>query len=793
MIEAVPSTPGPLLCVQPDCTGAIEDGYCDVCGRPPVRTTPAAYAPDEDSSATSHMPPPRLNSAAAQSDSTSAGVGTKDSGTSQIGAATSSRPSGGTSTTSRSSITRGRLGEGLVMIPPVPYRDPSTVVLRNPELAEAKRFCAEGHPVGRSRDGEPGRLQGFCPQCGTAFDFRIKLQPGEVVNNHFRIVGCIAHGGLGWVYLAQDTHLDDHWRVLKGLLDSGDASAMAAAINERRFLVQVQHPNIVIIYDFVNHGGASYIVMEYVGGASLKEIRTRPRESANGDLVDQQHVESGQIPEQGARVGRPIPLGDAIAYILEILPALAYLHSRGYLYCDFKPDNVIHSADQIKLIDLGAVRSVDDNVSDIYGTPGYRAPEIEHVGPSVSSDLYTVARTLAVLTFDFHGYQTRHAYSLPPAAKVPLFTRYPAFHAFLLRATNADPALRFQNAADMRDQLLGVLRQVVATDRFIAHAKGLGAPDQTLPSAEPSKFFGTEQLADPDSPAWRTLPLPLVNIDDPGAGILANLPTDPDQIAVALGSAPPTAEILLRRARAAIESGDLDSARATLDAFRGTHGPRWRLDWWHGILRLAANDPPAAVRAFATVAAWLPGEFAPRLALAVAHEAAGQPALAADEYRVVAFGDSTMSSALFGLSRCCLALGDRTGATSALALVPDQSVAATAARVRRFEAFVATVAGSAPTLADLCNASTVMAGMRIEPAVRLRLTRDLCQAGLELLGANGTAADPDVQIAGFAFTEAAIRGALEQTNRGLARLATSDAERVALVDQANACRPWTTT
>ena len=65
--------------------------------------------------------------------------------------------------------------------------------------------------------------------------------------------------------------------VLKGLLNTGDADAMAAAVAERQFLAQVEHPNIVRIYNFVQHadaaGSAGYIVMEYVGGKSLKQIR----------------------------------------------------------------------------------------------------------------------------------------------------------------------------------------------------------------------------------------------------------------------------------------------------------------------------------------------------------------------------------------------------------------------------------------------------------------------------------------------------------------------------------------
>ena len=208
------------------------------------------------------------------------------------------------------------------------------------------------------------------------------------------MVGCIAHGGMGWIYLARDRNVSDRWVVLKGLLNSSDDDAMAAALAERRFLAEVEHPNIVKIFNFVQHESSGYIVMEYVGGQSLKQILTARRE-ANGGAPD------------------PLPPAMAIAYMLEILPALGYLHRLGLLFCDFKIDNVIQTQHSLKLIDLGGVYRMDDPSASVFGTVGYQAPEIASSGPSIASDLFTVARTLAVLCFDFRGYQSNFRFTLP--------------------------------------------------------------------------------------------------------------------------------------------------------------------------------------------------------------------------------------------------------------------------------------------------------------------------------------------------------------------------------------------
>ena len=138
------------------------------------------------------------------------------------------------------------------------------------------------------------------------------------------------------------------------------------------------------------------------------------------------------------------------------------MHGRALAYCDFKPDNVIQVGDDVKLIDLGGVRHLDDPTGDIYGTVGFQAPEIAEMGPSIASDLYTIGRTLAVLTLDFRGYQTTYEHSLPDPADHPALSRFASFHRFLLKATAPHPDDRFQSTPELADQLIGVMREVVA-------------------------------------------------------------------------------------------------------------------------------------------------------------------------------------------------------------------------------------------------------------------------------------------------------------------------------------------
>ncbi|WP_405930617.1 tetratricopeptide repeat protein [Streptomyces sp. NBC_00827] len=444
-------------CQRPGCTGTMEDVgagelYCDVCGRAPVRQ-PVGTGVSGGAGASSVSRGLRGHNFASSSALSRSSRRSASGGPSRTFTGTF----GGLSVTVRGSRsgdsgpTRHRLGAGLVSIPAIPRPDPATSVMKNPEVPEGKRYCGKsdcGAPVSRGGGGRPARTEGFCAKCGHPYSFTPKLRAGDVLQGQYEVVGCLAHGGFGWIYLAVDRAVSDRWVVLKGLLDSGDEDALAAALAERRFLAEIEHPNIVRIHNFVEHldprtGSLDgYIVMAYVGGKSLKEI-----------------AEERRGPD-GKR--EPLPVEQAIAYAIEALDALGHLHSRDLLYCDFKIDNAIQTGDRLELIDMGAVRRMDDEDSAIYGTLGYQAPEVAEFGPSVASDLYTVARALAVLTFDFQGFTNVFADSLPGPENIPVFARYESFYRLLVRATDPDPDKRFGSAAEMADQLLGVLREIVA-------------------------------------------------------------------------------------------------------------------------------------------------------------------------------------------------------------------------------------------------------------------------------------------------------------------------------------------
>lgn len=791
-------------CIDPGCAGIFVDGFCDICGRsepgadraPPVAAGPAAAAHTAREGGYARTTGRVI---AARRPSAAAAPGTP---VASAASSVSASRRGGRAGTSR----RRALGAGLVQMPVMPSADPMDLVMAEARVPDGKARC----PACGNRVNPDKR---FCSNCGTEYNFRPSLQAGQVLVEQYEVKGPIAFGGLGWIYLATDIKLN-RWVVLKGLLNSRDPAAAAAAVAERQFLAATKHGKIVRVYTFITSGGESFIVMEYVGGRTLKAIRQ----------------------EQG-----PLPPAEAMAFILGILPAFAYLHEQGLVYCDFKPDNIMLEGDDVKLIDMGAVRRIDDFEGDIYSTAGYQPPETGAV-PDVAWDVYSIGRTLAVLLLDFDN-TGQYAASLPPpgallhtlsegalrnagldpgraltatlagGAPLPAWlhwsgasrsfmgtapagvtaievtigdgaTTLPAtltlplasnesLYRLLLKATATRPDDRFQSADDMAAQLRGVLRETVARDGVI-------------PAMESELFLAERAVVgDPwDSDlAWWRLPELRLDAADPAASeIFAALGVDEEarefMLAKVAHRHPDSMEALLRRADLMIMRGgaDVDAVMTELDAALALQPFDFRPDWYCGKLYLSLGRAADAVACFDKVYSEIPGEPAPKLALALALEQSGRAHEAAWLYETVNRTDPSFVGAAFGLARCRAASGDRDGAAATLEAIPESSALSGAARL-----------AAVRVLADDGNAAAPLERVF---ALLDRIRRDdiawhEMRGRVALQAARQAEAGRDNKRAGQ------MRRWAEAAYRACARLTDDPAMRIAYVDRANMVRPRT--
>lgn len=764
-------TCGRRPCNRPGCPGFYLDiGFCDTCKRRPL----AQPAPR-------HPPPLSLRESS-----------------------TTHTPSSGS-----------WVARDLVSLPVLELKDPSSLVLTGEKLEEKlkedSRSCSNtkcSKPVGRGYRGQPGLTDGFCENCGTRFSFSLKLAAGDLVDEgRYRIDGPIARGGFGWVYLARDLRLDQPV-VLKGLINTEDQQARELAANERVALRTLDHPNLVRIYDFVHHPDPAtsepidYIVMEYVGGPALSELKVGSPWRAEHGPMTPEHV---------------------ITYVLEILGALDYLHGIGLLYCDMKPDNAIRSANRLKVIDLGAVQAIDGMKGDSIGTEGYRvsAEEFAEHGLTVRSDLHTVGKTLQVLsqvTEDACTDKVR-------PGRISLGLR--SLRHVHERARD-NYHRRFGTAAEMAEQLTGVLREIVAlrdgvrrprpSTVFQESAILLDAGLGTVPSLSrwttmPPNPKGDDSgvLAD-GRPSPRTvalgLPVPSVRADDRGADYLATLTvTEPQAMTELLRkpSTPSSIEIHLLACRALIELEDLHGADNRLAAasrlLRYPDHADWRFAWHRGLLELAKSDVETAKEQFVAVYRDLPGEDAPKMALGFCAEHGGELSEAEQFYEAVWVRERLQASAAFGLARIRLMLQGRDAAVAVLDQVGENSRHFEAARIAAITVLCGGLAPGAATGDGLPRSTDLNAavdrlnkltsldrGERDGPG-RALMTTVLRAAALSLTGTLTSVRGGDVL--GQAPSERTLRTLLERSFRRLAEQADNGQDHGVLVDHANAVRPNT--
>ncbi|WP_434590910.1 tetratricopeptide repeat protein [Streptomyces sp. A5-4] len=709
--------------------------------------------------------------------------------------------------------------DGLMDLPLVEVPEPALLVEPVDELPSSH--------VMRCGNPDCGELigvvatEGQC-SCGTPYTLRPQLSADDVLADQYQVIGPIAHGGLGWVYLAEDAQLYNRPVALKGLRNPHSQLAREVALHERRHLTDLNHKDIIRVINYATHrpSGTDYIVMEFAGGMALHRIAER--------------IARDEAPFCGTRVHEFV-----LSYGIRILDALGYLHAHEHkIYGDMKPDNVIHCGDGIKIIDVGGVRE--------FGAPGpytdfYKGPEVPPDGRAhPQSDLYSVGMTLRELADAAHH----------PAPGLGA----ESLERVLRRATADDPRARFATAEEMSVQLRGVIRELrslrLGKETFEPSRlfePGPAALDGTLgeaPALE-SWTYGTHRLAltaaapPPDEVAVG-LPVPRTDPDDPHAHSLARTAHDAPGLLQLLADWTPSTELHLLRCRlhldlarratrdpqqsrrrpgppaeAAPGTGHREAARTELERARTLLGPMarhdWRLNWHGGLLHLAAGRVTDARTEFDAVYSALPGEYGPKLALGYCHEQLGDTDRAMRFYEAVWLRNHSMGSAAFGLARIHLARDERDKALTILNHVPKDSRHRTAARtaIVRIMAGLRGPENTPPPLESITTALAQVLRLHEEEGLTdrhavLRLETHIREVVLDWLCEPGGGGDDGrrqeqrlaelrERIQDRELTEDRLRRRLEESYRSLSEQADDARTHGALLDLANEIRPlrWT--
>jgi len=197
--------------------------------------------------------------------------------------------------------------------------------------------------------------------------------------SHYRILERIGSGGMGDVYLAEDTRLKR--RVAIKILTSKfarDPVKISRFEHEARAASALNHPNILTVYDFGSIDSVHYIITEYAAGKTLRE-----------------HLRYGALPLREVR-----------NIVLDIAKALSVAHEAGIVHRDIKPENImIRNDGYVKILDFGLAKIVETKFREnplvitepgqILGTPKYMSPEqIRGLAVDARSDIFSLGVVL---------------------------------------------------------------------------------------------------------------------------------------------------------------------------------------------------------------------------------------------------------------------------------------------------------------------------------------------------------------------------------------------------------------
>ena len=205
------------------------------------------------------------------------------------------------------------------------------------------------------------------------------LSEKTLVQNRYLVRNLIGRGGMGAVYLAEDTRFNNRVIALKEMLYTDNAKLDSAFGREANLLAHLHHPRLPKVSDFFNENGCQYIVMEYVTGDDL------------GTML--------------RKNGRAFPVARVLSWADSLLEILEFLHAQNppVIHRDIKPQNLkLNSEDKIILLDFGLAKDIPAQMSRLGSsesligfTPNY-AP-IEQINgdrSTTQTDIYAVSATL---------------------------------------------------------------------------------------------------------------------------------------------------------------------------------------------------------------------------------------------------------------------------------------------------------------------------------------------------------------------------------------------------------------
>jgi serine/threonine protein kinase/dienelactone hydrolase len=260
---------------------------------------------------------------------------------------------------------------------------------------------------------------------------------------HYKIIEKLGEGGMGVVYKAEDTKLD-RLVALKFLplhLTENETDK-ARFLQEAKAASAINHPNVCVIYDLLEHKGQQFIVMEYVEGKTLRCV------------AEEQH-------------DTPLPIHDVIHYTIQIAGALQAAHEKGIIHRDIKSENImVNSKNQIKVMDFGLAKLKGSlkltKSSSTLGTVAYMSPEqLQGQEVDARSDIFSFGVVIyEMLTgrLPFKGdYEAAVIYAILNEEPDPVQKHrpdlLPAFLPVINCTLEKKPENRYQSMKDLLDDL----------------------------------------------------------------------------------------------------------------------------------------------------------------------------------------------------------------------------------------------------------------------------------------------------------------------------------------------------